>query len=159
DNSAGVDCSDHEVNIKIAFSQVIASGDLTLAKRDKLLTSMTEEVASLVLKDNVLQTQAITTEQQQGVSAIESHLRLMHTLERSGTLDRAIEFLPSDKQVADLKAAGRGLTRPEIAVLLAYSKMVLYKELLESSLPDEEYFTSDLMRYFPHAMQKDFAEA
>jgi len=159
DNSAGVDCSDHEVNIKIAFSQEMAKGKFTRDKRDKLLTAMTEDVAYLVLKDNILQTQAITIAQQQGVRLLESQGRLMHTLERGGTLDRAIEFLPSDKQLADLKAARKGLTRPEIAVLLSYSKMVLYKELLESSLPDEAYFISDLKRYFPQAMQKDFPEA
>jgi glutamate dehydrogenase len=159
DNSAGVDCSDHEVNIKIALSHVVSKGDLTLGKRDKLLTSMTEDVAALVLKDNILQTQAITIAHQQGVALLESQARLIHTLERSGALDRAIEFLPTDKQISDLKTAGKGLTRPEIAVLLAYSKMVLYKELLDSTLPDEPYFTADLMRYFPKAMQQHYAAA
>ena len=158
DNSAGVDCSDHEVNIKIALSQVVAKGNLSVEKRDKLLTSMTDDVADLVLKDNILQTQAITIAQQQGVTMLESHTRLIHTLERSGMLDRAIEFLPTDKQLADLKAAHKGLTRPEIAVLLAYSKMSLYRELLDSSLPDENYFTADLMRYFPKAMQSQYAD-
>ncbi len=159
DNSGGVDCSDHEVNIKIAFAHEIASGKLTTAKRNKLLTSMTGEVARLVLKDNFLQTQAITIVQQQGGLLVEAQQRLMHRLEQEGLLDRVIEFLPSDKQLADLKAAKKGLTRPELAVLLAYSKMSLYKELLDSSLPDEPYFTSDLMRYFPKAMQEHFADA
>ena len=159
DNSAGVDCSDHEVNIKIAFSQLLAKGELTLAKRDKQLTSMTDEVANLVLKDNILQTQAISVAQANAPQALESHVRLLHTLERTGMLDRAIEFLPTDKQIADLKAAHKGLTRPEIAVLLAYSKMALYNELLESTLPDEAYFTADLMRYFPKAMQEGYAGA
>jgi glutamate dehydrogenase len=159
DNSAGVDCSDHEVNIKIAFSQEIAKGNLTTPKRDKLLTAMTEDVAQLVLKDNILQTQAITIAEQQGVQLLESQARLIHTLERQGLLDRAIEFLPSDKQLAELKVAHKGLTRPEIAVLLSYSKMVLYKDILESTLPDEAYFTADLHRYFPKAMQQDFTDA
>ncbi len=159
DNSAGVDCSDHEVNIKIAFSHELTKGGLTLAKRDKLLASMTEDVAQLVLKDNILQTQALTIAEQQGFRLLESQARLMHTLERQGLLDRAIEFLPSDKQLTDLKAAHKGLTRPELAVLLAYSKMVLYKELLDSPLPDEPYFSADLKRYFPKAMQEDFADA
>ncbi len=159
DNSAGVDCSDHEVNIKIAFSQEITSGKLTIPKRDKLLVAMTDEVARLVLKDNILQTQAITIAEQQGVRLLESHLRLVHTLEKSGLLNRDIEYLPSDKQFAELKTARRGLTRPEIAVLLSYSKMALYKEMLDSSLPDEAYFVSDLKRYFPQAMQQDFAKA
>jgi glutamate dehydrogenase len=159
DNSAGVDCSDHEVNIKIAFSSEVASGNLTLAKRDKILAGMTDEVARLVLKDNILQTQAITIAEQQAYNLLESHTRLIHVLESRGILNREIEFLPSDRQLAELKAAKRGLTRPEIAVLLAYSKMALYKDMLESSLPDEEYFISDLKRYFPIPMQKDFAKA
>lgn len=159
DNSAGVDCSDHEVNIKIAFSQELAKGALTIAKRDKLLTSMTEDVAHLVLKDNMLQTQALTIAEHQGVQLLESQARLIHNLEQSGLLDRTIEFLPGEKQIADLKTAKKGLTRPELAVLLAYSKMDLYKKLLDSPLPDEQYFTADLMRYFPKAMQSDFADA
>ena len=159
DNSAGVDCSDHEVNIKIAFSQVMAKGKITREKRDTLLASMTDDVARLVLKDNILQTQALTIAQAQGAALIESQGRLMHRLERMGLLNRAIEFLPSDKQLVDLKASKKGLTRPELSVLLAYSKMVLYKELLDSTLPDESYFIADLNRYFPVAMQKDFAGA
>ena len=159
DNSAGVDCSDHEVNIKIAFAGDIARGKLTLPKRDKQLTAMTEEVAKLVLKDNILQTQAITIAQVQGVALLESQGRLIHTLERTGELNRSIEFLPTDKQLLDLRVAKKGLTRPELAVLLAYSKMVLYKELLTSSLPDEAYFSGDLNRYFPKAMQTGFANA
>ena len=154
DNSAGVDCSDHEVNIKIAFSQEMAKGRITRSKRDTLLAGMTDDVAQLVLKDNILQTQALTITQAQGAQLIESQGRLMHTLERLGLLNRSIEFLPSDKQMAELKAARRGLTRPELSVLLAYSKMVLYKELLDSTLPDEAYFIADLNRYFPKAMQK-----
>ena len=159
DNSAGVDCSDHEVNIKIAFSQEMAKGKLSRDKRDKLLTSMTDDVAALVLKDNILQTQALSIAQALGSKMLESQGRLIHTLERLGLLDRAIEFLPPDKQLAELKAARKGLTRPELAVLLAYSKMVLYKELLDSTLPDEAYFIADLNRYFPKLMQKDFAAA
>ncbi len=159
DNSAGVDCSDHEVNIKIAFSQAIASGELTLKERDKLLAAMTDEVARLVLKDNVLQTQAITVAQLQGVHLLESQARLMQALERQGMLNRAIEFLPGEKQIAELKLARRGLTRPELAVLLAYSKMAMYRDILASTLPDEPYFLNDLKRYFPKAMRERFANA
>ncbi|MGE3714791.1 MAG: NAD-glutamate dehydrogenase, partial [Alphaproteobacteria bacterium] len=159
DNSAGVDCSDHEVNIKIALQKEVASGKLPMKKRDAFLNGMTDEVARLVLKDNILQTQAITIAQQQGYHLLESHTRLMHALERSGLLNREIEFLPSDKKIAELKAAKRGLTRPEISVLMAYSKMQVYQDMLESSLPNEEYFVSDLVRYFPAAMQKQFAGA
>ncbi len=159
DNSAGVDCSDHEVNIKIAFSQLMSAGTLTRPKRDKQLAAMTDEVATLVLKDNILQTQAVTVAELQGAQLIESQTRLIHSLEKTGLLNRAIEFLPDDRQLAELKAARRGLTRPEIAVLLAYSKMALYKDMLDSSLPDEGYFHSDLKRYFPVAMQREFEAA
>ncbi|MBY0406946.1 MAG: NAD-glutamate dehydrogenase [Rickettsiales bacterium] len=159
DNSAGVDCSDHEVNIKIALAGEMARGTLTAPKRDKLLTAMTEDVARLVLKDNILQTQALTIAESQGHHLLESQTRLIHTLERTGFLDRAIEFLPSDKQLGDLKIAKKGLSRPELAVLLAYSKMVLYKDLLESPLPEEAYFEEDLRRYFPKAMQAQFEGA
>jgi glutamate dehydrogenase len=159
DNSAGVDCSDHEVNIKITFSREVAKGTLTIEKRDKQLAAMTEEVAQLVLKDNTLQTQAITNAQIQGPRLLEAHSRLMHRLESHGLLNRGIEFLPNDKQMADLKAAKKGLTRPELAVLLAYSKMALYNELLQSNLPDEDYFIADLKRYFPKTMQNNAAFA
>ena len=159
DNSAGVDCSDHEVNIKIAFSSELSAGKLTLDKRDALLAGMTDEVAALVLKDNILQTQAITIAQAQGASALESHVRLIHQLEKQNFLDRAIEFLPTYKQLEGIALAGKGLTRPELAVLLAYSKMALYKDIVESDLADDAYFAGDLKRYFPKAMQGDFAGA
>ncbi len=159
DNSAGVDCSDHEVNIKIAFSSELASNKLTLEKRDALLASMTDEVAGLVLRDNILQTQALTIEQSQGVKLLDTHMRLIHQLEKLGLLDRVIEFLPSDKQLGELKIAGKGLTRPELAVLLSYSKMARYKSLLESDLPDDEYFIHDLKNYFPGAMREEFLQA
>jgi glutamate dehydrogenase len=159
DNSAGVDCSDHEVNIKIAFSPEVTSGKLSIEKRDKLLAAMTDEVAALVLKDNILQTQAVTVAERQGAQLLESQDRLMHTLEREGMLDRGIEFLPSDKQMNELKTARKGLTRPELAVLLAYSKMDLYRRIVESNLPDEPYFLADLKRYFPKAMRDNFEEA
>lgn len=159
DNSAGVDCSDHEVNIKIAFSSLVSSGKLATQKRDEILASMTDEVAELVLKDNILQTQAITIAQSQGANLLDSQTSLIHYLEKTGILNRAIEFLPNDKILSDLKAAGKGLTRPEIAVLLSYSKMELYNELLNSALPDDAYFISDLKRYFPKAMREEFADA
>jgi glutamate dehydrogenase len=130
-----------------------------LEKRDALLASMTDEVAELVLRDNILQTQALTIEQAQGVKLLDSHMRLIHQLEKLGLLDRAIEFLPSDKQLGELKIAGKCLTRPELAVLLSYSKMARYKSLLESDLPDDEYFIHDLKNYFPHAMREEFLRA
>jgi len=159
DNSGGVDCSDHEVNIKIAFSQEMSKKRLTLEKRNKLLASMTEEVGRLVLKDNFLQTQALSVAQTRGFALLESQTRLMRALERQDLLDRGVEFLPGDKLLADMRTNRQSLTRPELAVLMAYSKMVLYRDLLASSLPDEEYCKADLKRYFPKLMQKDFLPA
>ena len=158
DNSAGVDCSDHEVNIKIAFGQAISKNRLTEPVRNDILASMTDEVAELVLKDNRLQTQALTIAEQLGATLLEPQTRLMQAFERSKDLDRAIEFLPDDKKLLERKAENKGLTRPELAVLLAYSKMVLYRHLLDSSLPDDPYFERDLKRYFPKRMQQDWVE-
>lgn len=157
DNSAGVDCSDHEVNIKIALGAAMAKKRLTLKARDALLKKMTDEVATLVLRDNILQTQAITIAQGQGTSLLEPASQLMTTLEADGFLNRAVEFLPDSKQLAELRSTKQGLSRPEIAVLLAYAKMSFFKDLAQSKLLDSPYFEADLLRYFPKAMVKDFA--
>lgn len=156
DNSAGVDCSDHEVNIKIALGAAVASKKLTLAARNTLLKNMTEEVSELVLVDNRLQTQALSVAEHQGFSLIEPMQQLMHTLEADGFLNRKVEYLPDDKHLGDMRTAGLGLTRPELAVMLAYSKMSLYRELKESPVLDNDYFASDLMRYFPDALEAKF---
>jgi glutamate dehydrogenase len=156
DNSAGVDCSDHEVNIKILLNAVVDNGDMTRKQRDKLLERMTDEVAELVLRDNYQQTQAITIEESYGVHGLDRNQQLMRALERAGRLDRALEFLPDDEAIAERLAARRGLTRPEIAVLLAYAKMVLYEELLPSDLPDERLLLNDLVLYFPTPLRKNY---
>lgn len=156
DNSAGVDCSDHEVNIKIAFRAALEDGSLTLARRNKVLEQMTAEVGELVLRDNQLQTQAISTAQSQGGGILESQARMMQTLERIGLLDRKVEFLPSEKALAERRQAGLALTRPEIAVLLSYAKMAIYNDILNSNFPDESYLQRDLHRYFPKLMQDKF---
>ena len=157
DNSGGVDCSDHEVNIKIALGAAVAAKRTTLKARDALLKKMTDEVADLVLVDNRLQTQAITIAQGQGVSLLEPASQLMTQLESEHFLNRAVEYLPDSKQLAELRSTKQGLTRPEIAVLLAYAKMAFYRDLTASRLLDAPYFEADLLRYFPKAMQKDFA--
>jgi glutamate dehydrogenase len=159
DNSAGVDCSDHEVNIKIALAAAIQQGSLSLEDRDKLLAEMTPEVEYLVLRDNILQTQALTIAEMQGVERIEGQGRVIRLLERDGLLDRAIEYLPDDEALEQRRKAGSGLTRPELAVLLAYSKLHLYRDLLNSALPDDDYFSQDLTRYFPVAMRERFQAA
>jgi glutamate dehydrogenase len=154
DNSAGVDCSDHEVNIKIPLNELVSAGDMTLKQRDRLLVEMTDEVASLVLRDNYLQTQALSVAEQQGWYRIDQQGRFMRALERAGKLDRAIEFLPDDETIKTRLAHRQGLTRPEQAVLLAYSKMTLYEELLPSDLPDDAQLVDDLVHYFPAALNK-----
>ncbi len=158
DNSAGVDCSDHEVNIKIGFRLALEEKKITLAQRNKVLEKMTDDVAGLVLRDNQLQTQAISTAQMLGFAQLEPQVRLMHTLERQKLLDRKVEYLPSEKTLADRRAQQQGLTRPELAVLLSYSKMAIYNDILDSDFPDDPYLERDLMRYFPQAMREKFPE-
>jgi glutamate dehydrogenase len=154
DNSAGVDTSDHEVNIKIGVGNMLASGKLEPAARAAFLATMTDEVAGLVLEDNYLQTEALSLAEAEAPALLDQHVRLMRALERAGRLDRAIEFLPDDEALAQRAASKRGLTRPELAVLLAYAKNVTYADLLASSLPDAPELEAELVGYFPHRMQK-----
>ena len=157
DNSAGVDCSDHEVNIKIALSKAVQDNLLTNQQRNKLLENMTDEVAELVLRDNKLQTQAITIAELQGASILEMNSRLINKLEANKILNREIEYLPSKDEILRRSAAKQGLTRPEIAVILAYSKITIYNDLIQSDLPDDPYFYNDLLLYFPKMMQENHA--
>lgn len=157
DNSAGVDCSDHEVNIKVALTQALRAKKITLQERNKILESMTDEVSDLVLNDNRLQTQVITIMQSQGVSALGAQSQFLDSLEKSGLLNRKIEFLPSSKEIAKRQMDKVGFTRPELCVMLAYSKMDIYNKLLASKLIDDEYFSEELSSYFPKLMQKKFA--
>ena len=159
DNSAGVSTSDHEVNIKILLGDVVARGDMTLKQRDALLAKMTDEVAELVLRDNYLQTQALSLAELDGAGGIDRYARLIRALEKSGRLNRAIEFLPDDEEISARQAAGRGLTRPELSVLLAYAKMALYDELLDSNIPDDPFLAEDLVKYFPRPLRKEYEEA
>ncbi len=157
DNSGGVDCSDHEVNIKILLGGVVANGDLTIKHRDQLLEEMTDEVADLVLRDNYLQSQAISVEAARGLEALSHQRRMMRRLERSGKLDRALEFLPDEESLTRRQhEGGQGLSRPEISVLLSYSKLVLFEQLLDSDLPDDPLLLEDLVRYFPTPLQQRF---
>ncbi|HEX2581053.1 MAG TPA: NAD-glutamate dehydrogenase [Dongiaceae bacterium] len=154
DNSAGVDCSDHEVNIKILLNDIVASGALTIAQRDQLLAAMTDEVGALVLRDNYLQSQAISMAEAQSYTLIDQQRRFMHSLERTGKLDRTIEFLPDDETMRQRLAQRIGLTRPENAVLLAYAKMALYEELLAGDFPDDPQMVEDLITYFPAPLRE-----
>ena len=154
DNSAGVDCSDHEVNIKILLDLAVTDGEMTVKQRNRLLADMTEDVGRMVLSDNYYQTQALSMAGRLAVTMLEAEARLMRFLERSGRLNRGIEFLPSDAQIAERKLAGQALTSPEHAVLLAYSKMWLYHELLESGLPEEPVIARALVAYFPGQLRE-----
>ncbi|QBC45327.1 NAD-glutamate dehydrogenase [Iodobacter fluviatilis] len=158
DNSAGVDCSDHEVNIKILLGRIMAGGDLTMKQRNDLLASMTDEVGHLVLRDNYLQTEAISLEYQQTASLLPVHQRFMQSLEKNGRLSRRIEFLPTDTQIAVRQQEGKGLERPELAVLLAYAKMALFQDLLASDLPDSLDWDGLLAAYFPKPLVDRFGD-
>jgi len=158
DNSAGVDMSDHEVNIKILLNGAIAAGGLGRQERDPLLAQMAEDVAALVLRDNFLQGEALSVAEARGAGALDRQIRLIRDLERIGRLDRALEFLPDDEALASRAAARRGLTRSELAVLLAYAKMSLDEDLLASDLPDAPELAGDLREYFPPALRERFAK-
>ncbi|WP_118180370.1 NAD-glutamate dehydrogenase [Paraburkholderia phosphatilytica] len=158
DNSAGVDCSDHEVNIKILLGLVVADGEMTEKQRNALLAEMTDEVGLLVLRDNYYQTQALSIAGRYAVELLDAEARMMRWLERLGRLNRVIEFLPSDDEVTERQSAKLGLTTPERAVLLAYSKMWLYDALLDSDVPEDPLVASMLVDYFPKPLQQRFAE-
>jgi len=157
DNSAGVSTSDHEVNIKILLGGAIAGGVLGRQEREPLLAQMTDDVAALVLRDNYLQGEALSVAEARGVAALDRQARLIRDLERAGRLDRALDFLPDDKGLAARSAMQRGLTRPELAVLLAHAKLSLDADLLASGLPDGPEFSEDLRAYFPRALHERFA--
>jgi glutamate dehydrogenase len=157
DNSAGVDCSDHEVNIKILLDAAVREGELTLKQRNRLLAEMTEEVASLVLRDNTFQTQSLSVAGLVAPQLLDQQARFIHALEASGRLNRRIEFLPSEAEITERKSRRVGLTAPERAVLLAYSKMALYEELLGSDIAEEPTVAGALERYFPHPLRGRFA--
>jgi glutamate dehydrogenase len=159
DNSAGVNTSDLEVNIKIALSGPVRSDALDLPGRNALLASMTDEVAALVLRNNYMQTLALSLSQRLGVSDMGFQRRFMHGLEVAARLDRSVENLPDDAALRARERAGQSLTRPELAVLLAYSKLALHGELLGSNVPDEPYFRKELFGYFPQALTARFPDS
>ena len=158
DNSAGVDTSDHEVNIKILLSAPVLRGELSQEQRNALLASMTDEVGELVLNDNYRQNQAISLMERMSAARLGSFGHFIRTLEGEGLLDRAIEFLPSDGELNDRKARGQGLTRPELSVLLSYDKIVVFNQMLESDVPEDPYLSKELVRYFPNALQEKYAQ-
>jgi glutamate dehydrogenase len=159
DNSAGVNTSDVEVNIKIALMTPERDGRLSYEARNALLAAMTDEVGRLVLRNNELQTLALSLAERGGLGETGFALRTMQALEAEGRLDRAVEFLPDDAALAERMRRNEGLTRPELAVLLAYAKLWLHDAILESAVPNDPYFDRELQRYFPKALREQFPDA
>jgi len=156
DNSAGVDTSDHEVNWKILLGLAVARGELTLDERNALLEACAIDVVEHVLYDNYLQAQILSQEEEVSAQRIEAYEDLMQQLEAEGELDREVEFLPTSDEMADRRANGQGLTRPELSVLLAYSKRSVFGALLASDLRDSDYLATDLAAYFPSKIVERF---
>ena len=156
DNSAGVDCSDHEVNIKILLGAVMAEGEMTLKQRNQLLEEMTEEVAELVLDDNRAQTLALVIARRQSLPMVNVHARYLDQLEAEGWLDRSLEFLPTDKQIAERQSSGAGLQTSELGVLIAYTKNANIVEIMRTDLPDDRALEGDLINYFPTPLRERF---
>jgi glutamate dehydrogenase len=159
DNVGGVACSDNEVNIKILLNSLVAQGDMTRKQRDELLYSMTDEVSRLVLRDCYRQTHTISVTQLKGTSTLKEQIRFIHALEKEGKLDRVIEFLPSDDELAERLAAGKGLTRPELSVLVSYAKMVLKEWLVTPEITDNPYYRQLLVNAFPVPLRDKFNAA
>ena len=159
DNSAGVNTSDVEVNIKIAMARLEREGRLSPTDRNSLLAAMTDEVGTLVLRNNYLQTLALSLVERKGVAETGFLTRLMQSLEQRGLLSRTVEFLPDDAALTERTRRGQFPTRPELAVLLAYAKLTLYDDLLATSVPDDPYLARELSQYFPREIQDKFPTA
>ncbi|MFD3972040.1 NAD-glutamate dehydrogenase [Streptomyces cyaneofuscatus] len=159
DNSAGVDTSDHEVNIKILLNGLVRDGDMTVKQRNKLLADMTDEVGALVLRNNYAQNVALSNASAQAPSLLHAQQRFMRRLEKDGALDRALEFLPADRQIRELLSNETGLSQPELAVLIAYTKITTADELISTVLPDDPHLQKLVHAYFPSELRERFPEA
>jgi len=157
DNSAGVDCSDNEVNIKILLNAAVEEGDMTGKQRDKLLAKMTNDVSKLVLDHNYLQTQGLSMIEQQAVAMFEVHARLIDHLCQAGSLDRDVEYLPTNEEIEERKSQGKGLCRPELSVVFAYSKLLLKNQFSDCELLQDDFLKIDLIDYFPPALRDKFS--
>ncbi|GAA0820020.1 NAD-glutamate dehydrogenase [Colwellia asteriadis] len=156
DNAGGVDCSDNEVNIKILLNTLVQNGDLTIKQRNKVLYDMTDEVGELVIEDCYRQTHSLSITAMRGVNQLKEQVRFIHELERTGKLDRTLEFIPDDEEIADRLAQGKGLTRPELSVLLAYSKMVLKEDLVHDEITTNDYHDRLLITAFPEQLRNKY---
>ncbi len=157
DNSAGVNTSDLEVNLKILLNGAVRAREISRAARDRMLAQMTDAVAALVLRNNYLQSQAISASELQSKERLSESAFVIRALERSGDLNRSLEFLPSAEEIVERRKAGEGLTRPELAVTLSYGKIWLYKALINSNVPEDPYLSGELNRYFPEPVHQRFA--
>ncbi len=158
DNSAGVDCSDHEVNIKILLNTVVSNGDMTEKQRNKLLAEMTDEVGELVLKNNYQQTQAISLTAERANKTVDLHNRIIEEMAHKNQINTELEFLPNSQVLMERKAKGKGLTRPELAILFAYNKSLLKADILNSEVPEDPHLTETLVRAFPQPLQEKYSE-
>lgn len=156
DNVGGVDCSDNEVNIKILLNALVADGEMTVKQRNRLLEEMTDEVSRIVLQDCKDQTRTISVTQVRGAEQLKEQIRFIHYLEKEGKLDRALEFLPNEDELADRLVNGKSLTRPELSVLVAYAKMVLKEQLLTSEITEDSFLSQLLVEYFPKQLQEKY---
>jgi glutamate dehydrogenase len=159
DNAAGVHTSDREVNIKIPLNVLMAEGRITREQRDPLLAQMTGDIAAFVLRDNYVQSAAVSLLEHTAAARLDEHAGLIRTLERDGLLNRQIEFLPDDEAIKERRSHGRGLTRPELSVLLAYSKISLEEAMVKSEVPDDPFFERDLLANFPQALVQRYRDA
>lgn len=158
DNSAGVNCSDKEVNTKILLNGIVNSGDMTIKQRNELLNLMTNDIAKLVLHDNYSQTRSINLSAFQAVRLLELHIRLLDDFEATGKIDRNLEYLPDRKNLLDRKLEGKGLTSPEISVLLCYCKSLLRDGIINSTVPEDIYLTKILINCFPKQLQEKYQQ-
>jgi glutamate dehydrogenase len=156
DNAGGVDCSDNEVNIKILLNTLVQNGDLTVKQRNKLLYDMTDEVGDIVIEDCYRQTHSLSITAMRGVNQLKEQVRFIHELERAGKLNRSLEFIPDDEEIAERLSQGKGLTRPEFSVLLAYSKMVLKDDLVHEEITNNSYHNSLLIAAFPKQLRDQY---
>ncbi|MGB1062181.1 MAG: NAD-glutamate dehydrogenase domain-containing protein, partial [Ketobacter sp.] len=158
DNAGGVDCSDHEVNIKILLNDIVHNGDMTLKQRNELLAQMTDEVAQLVLDNNYRQTQALSVARSETIYRMGEYKRYIQALVAEGKLDRELEYIPSEEELHDRIVNGRGLMRPELSTLLSYTKAILKDELTHSTLPDDDYICHEIERAFPRVLVEKYSE-
>lgn len=156
DNAGGVDCSDHEVNIKILLNEIVANGDLTQKQRNQLLVDMTDNVAQLVLYNNRRQVQAISVAQSEALARSAEYRRVMNALQQQGRLNRKLEFLPSDEALLERQTQGKALTRPELAILISYAKAVLKEDLAQVAIADDDYMAAFIETAFPQKISQLF---